>query len=160
MTLTNEDIITLRTIITEALVPVTSRLNGLEARLERVETKLNGLETNLRVIDMKLRNSTNGRNDKLSKVPKADGSLPSCEYPGSINNLIVSGNELLPGGVEKNNWNKAKSLNLILEYEPDYKSDAEGSDSEDSSRSRKRRLKVAKLIGITSAQLNFAQLSL
>jgi len=181
MTLSSEDLENIKNIMTdavkeavkEAMVPINERFDGLETRFDGLETRFDGLETrfdgletrfasvetNLRIIDMKSRNASNRRHDTLSIVPLSDGTNPTCEYPESICNLIVSGSELLPGRDITNNWNKTKSFNLIKQYEPDYNSDAE-SDNEDSSRSRNRRLKVAKLIGITSSQLNFAQLSL
>ena len=166
MTLTNDDIIAIRNIMTEALVPVTLRLDRLETRFDRLETRFDGFETrlssveiNLIRISMKLINGSNSRNDTLSIVPLQDGSHPTCDYPETICSLIVSGKEKLPGKDTVNNWNKTKSLNLIKQYIPDYTTDSD-SDTEDSSRSRNRRLKVAKLIGITGTQLNFAQLSL
>jgi len=136
-----------------------TRFDVLETRFDVLETRFGSVETYLRIIDMKSHNASNRRHETLSIVPLSDGTNPTCEYPESICNLIVSGSELLPGRDITNNWNKTKSLNLIKQYQPDYNSDAE-SDNEDSSRSRNRRLKVAKLIGITSSQLNFAQLSL
>ena len=181
MTLSSDDLENIKNIMTdavkeavkEALLPINERLGSLETRfgsvetrlgsvetrLGSLETRLGSVETNLRIIDMKSRNASNRRHETLSIVPLSDGSNPNCEYPESICNLIVSGSELLPGRDITNNWNKTKSFNLIKQYQPDYNSDAE-SDNEDSSRSRNRRLKVAKLIGITSSQLNFAQLSL
>ena len=139
---------------------IETRMDSIETRMDSMETRISSVEINLRVMDIKSRNATCTRDDKLYIVPLRDGSDPTCEYPESIGNLIVSDGELLPEKDVVNNWNKTKSLDLIKQYEPDYSSDPETSDNECSERSRNRRLKVAKLIGITGPQLNFAQLSL
>lgn len=54
-------------------------------------------------------------------------------------------------------WNSSKSLALIRQYEPGYASDGEG---EEDAKSRRRRLRLARLIGVTRVQLNFAQMTL
>ena len=65
---------------------------------------------------------------------------------------MVSESESLLGG-QHNNWNAKKSLELIREYDPGYATDND--DTPD--HSRKRRLTLAKLLGVTTMQLNFAQ---
>ena len=79
----------------------------------------------------------------MEKVPLSDGRQPFHEYP-VIEQLLVAGNERLPSGGQ-NTWSAAKSLRLILEYEPGYSTD--GDDAE--TRSRPRRIKVAQLLGVT-----------
>ena len=72
--------------------------------------------------------------------------------------LLVAGNENLPNG-QPNPWNKVKSRALLQFYGEDdgYESDP---NNEYTAKSSARRLRVAKALGITRAQLNFAQLDL
>ena len=105
-------------------------------------------------------NSQVSRNDALCEVPNKLGVLPSSEHvetPPNLCCLLVAGNEMLPEGATRNSWNKTKSLALLRFY-----GDPEETDNEDeySQRSRNRRLRVATKLGITKAQMNFAQLSL
>ena len=90
------------------------------------------------------------------KVPNSRGEAPSV-FPDNIMMLLVAGNEKLPNG-ETNSWNKKKSQQLLKFYGQED-SDSE-SESEYTPTSRERRLNVAKQIGASKAQLNFAQLSL
>jgi len=105
-------------------------------------------------------NSLSGPSDPLLAVPNQQGISPAdtnIEIPSTILNLVVAGNELLPNG-HTNTWNKAKSRALLVfsgEAE-DSESDAENQNSEFSSRSRNRRLRVAKLLGVTKSQLRDA----
>ena len=103
-------------------------------------------------------NSTLGRDDRLRIVPLLDGSDPIAEFPSTLAQLIVAGNELLPNGLT-NTWNRNKSLLLLRAYDPTYETDEDQND-EQSRRSRDRRLRVAQRIGVTRSQLNFAQMSL
>jgi hypothetical protein len=74
--------------------------------------------------------------------------------------LLVAGNETLPEGSNKNNsnnWSVRKSRKFLQLYEADSDNEA---DVDDADMSRRYRLKVAKTLGITRAQLNFAQMDL
>lgn len=102
-------------------------------------------------------NASCGRDDPLLCFPPLPGQQP-VEYPPTIAHLIVAGNESLPNGT-KNSWNKEKSAALLQSLDPGYHTE-DDTDGEFSPRSRNRRLKVAKVLGITRAQLNFAQLTL
>ena len=90
--------------------------------------------------------------------------------------LLVAGNEQLPDG-SRNQWNNKKSKKLLQFSDVEFSdSDSEpDSDSEDPTKqelkqvkkelkeytsSRKRRLDMAKQIGVSKAPLNFAQLNL
>jgi hypothetical protein len=102
-------------------------------------------------------NATLSRQEQLRKVPLEDGSLPTVDYPTTLMELLVAGNEVLPDNT-RNAWNKKKSMALLRAYNED--ADDSDTDNEYTSKSRSRRLRVAKVLGITSAQLNFAQLAL
>jgi hypothetical protein len=78
------------------------------------------------------------------------------DFPASIECLLVAGNEALQSGM-MNTWNKTKSIELLQFYGED---DGTDNESEYTSSSRARRIRLAKKIGVTSPQLNFAQLSL
>ena len=104
--------------------------------------------------------------DTILKYPLLD---PSAIVPGDLANLtlshlLVSGVENLPNG-QPHNWNRIKSLRLLrlVNDEAESDSDNDANDNpiaENSVRSRNRRLKLAKALGISQTQLNFAQLSL
>ena len=89
--------------------------------------------------------------------------------------LLVAGNEQLPDG-SRNKWNNKKSKSLLNFYGVEVDdSDSEPESDEDETKqelrkvkkelkeyktSRQRRLEVAKKIGVSRTQLNFAQLTL
>ncbi len=92
----------------------------------------------------------------------SDGKFPSqnapvsVEFPTSIECLLVTDNENLPSGLA-NTWNKQKSIALLQFYGEDEHADTE---EENSANSRLRRLRIARKIGVTRTQLNFARMNL
>lgn len=110
----------------------------------------------IRCSTAKQKNSTAGRDDNLSLVPNINGMVPDLDFPSSINAILVAGNEVLPNGI-RNDWNKMKSIALLQFYGENDDTDNE---DEYSVTSRARRLRLAKAIGVTQTQLNFAQLTL
>lgn len=91
--------------------------------------------------------------DRLAKVPLADGSEPSI-FPLTLGALIVGGSELSPGGEGVSGWNKEMSLRLITQYDAGYETDNENGTEENKAKSsRRRRLHLAKLIGVTPGQI-------
>ena len=139
----------------ERFVGINHRLDGMDERFDAIDGRLMSLEIQGRVTAAKYENSTKHRGENLARVPKASGNLPTSDYP-KIENLLVSGSEKLPDGTT-NAWSASKSLDLIREYEEGYATDgAKG----DETRSRPRRLKVAQILGVTVAQLNFGILAL
>ena len=104
----------------------------------------------------KAANALIGRTEPIVRVPCRDGNIPDVEFPPTICHLLVSGNEQLPDG-GNNTWNRLKSSALLAAFGDDSDNDT---DTEDGLTSRRKRLKVAKVLGVTKAQLNFAQLTL
>ena len=155
--MTPEDIQIIKELLATAIAPIIVRLDLIDERVNNIDDNVHQLVTSVSILNVKSQNSQCGRDDELQVVPLPGGNRPTVAYPKSIANLIVSGNERLPNGTV-NNWNSLKSAALIKQYEPDYATDEET--QEDTARSRNRRLKLAKLLGVTSAQLNFAQLTL
>jgi hypothetical protein len=148
------------TVVENRLTGVENRLTVVENRLTGVENRLTGVEISNRIMSAKMANASAGRDEALHVVPKQDGTNLACEFPQTIGNLLVSVNEKLPNG-QSNTWNKTKSLLLLREYDPAYDTDADSdTDIEGGERSKNRRLRVAKVIGITRGQLNFAQMTL
>ena len=141
MALTRED-------LTEALAPVHASIIGMSNRLDN-------LSVQVKILAKKAENSVKGRSDVLAIVPRNDGRDPEAAYPISLEQLLVAGNELLPSG-SQNTWNKKCSLDLIKEYEPGYETD----DADEATSSHRRRIHLAKLLGITTSQLNSAQMIL
>ena len=140
----------LKDLLQEALQPINDRLDIIDARLDR-------LEVMQRVSSAKISNSMRRARDRLDIVPLNNGTLPTTtvDYPHSFEELIVAGNEMLPLSGLNNPWNSTKSLALIRLYDPAYETDDDSSEVS----ARRRRLEVARHIGITGPQLNFAQLS-
>lgn len=96
--------------------------------------------------------------DNLVEVPNDDGRLPShsVDYPSSIDELIVSGAESKPSG-GKNVWSYAKSKRLLEFYgENAFSGSEDERDEYEHPKARTMRLRVAKRIGITIAQINIA----
>ena len=157
MTLTDSDVTIMSELLARAIEPIKTRLDAIEATVGTFSTRFDAMEgnieilaINLKIIAAKGQNATCARDEILVKVPLTDGSFPISDYPQTIANLAVS--ESLPSG-QQNNWNAKKSLELIREYDPGYATDND--DTPDLS--RKRRLTLAKLLGVTTMQLNFAQ---
>ena len=70
----------------------------------------------------------------------------------------MAGNECLPNG-KNNPWSWKKSIRLLREYGQDA-GEASDAEAEDSIGSRFARLKLARVLGISNVQLNYAQLTL
>ena len=99
-------------------------------------------------------NSTKGRDDQLERVPFPIGALVyGDDYPTTLAHLSVAGNENLPNN-EKNLWSARKSRNLLLTYGEG--SESEGEIDETHPSARRRRIKLARRLGITTVQLNHA----
>lgn len=117
------------------------------------------MDHRVNVLTAKQNNSTKGRDDPLDPVPFPMGGqvFGNGERPPTLAHLSISGRENLPNG-ERNTWNASKSRFLLLTY-------GEGSESEEEvdengATARRRRIKVARRIGITTAQLNSAKIIL
>jgi hypothetical protein len=134
---------------------ITERVGAISGDMAATTERLNLLHNEFSVVAAKAHNAACSKEDTLKKVPLSDGTVPLSESPQTILNLLVAGKEKLPNGQE-NIWNSKKSLELIREYDPGYETD-EGTNG---IFSRKRRLKLAMLLGVTSTQLNIAQLSM
>ncbi|EFJ42759.1 hypothetical protein VOLCADRAFT_107108 [Volvox carteri f. nagariensis] len=144
--------------VSEAVAPVVTELRTLSGRVETLSGEMRQLSNKVGVLTAKQHNSLVGRSDLLQKVPLHDGSLPEGDYPRTIMEVIVPGNEALPDG-SMNMWNKSKSRCLLHQYQDDSGEES-GTDDEQSSRSLARRLRLARCLGISNIQLNFAQISL
>ena len=130
--------------------------------LEEFDTKLEAavkpLRISVSILTAKHANACLARAEKLVKVPRPDGTPPTGAYPETILNLLVVGNEKLPDGTT-NTWNKKKSHALLKQYDADMGDMSDG-ENEHTELSRTRRLKLARVLGVSQAQLNYAQLSL
>ena len=124
----------------------------------KLEAAVKPLRTSVTILTAKHANACLARAEKLVKVPKPDGKLPTGAYPDTILNLLVAGNEKLPDGTT-NTWNKKKSCALLQQYEVDVGDMSDG-ENENTELSRTRRLKLVRVLGVSQAQLNYAQLSL
>ena len=134
MTLSEDDIKVINDMITNAIAPITTRLDIIEDELYN----------EINIIKALLHNSMCSSSENLVKVPLKNGALPLNEYPQTISLLAVPH--------QSNSVTAEKALALIREYEPDYTDD-----ESDQVLTRKRRVRLAKLLGISATQLNFAQ---
>ena len=137
--------------IVPSLKSMGATLKSMEATLESIRAKLESMEA-------KLENSLAGREEELKWPPhKVTGEPYVTGESININCLLVAGNEKLPNG-KPNTWNKAKTREALEYYGEECESDEEK--SEYSEISRARRLLLARVLGVSRAQLNFAQLAL
>jgi len=134
MTLSEDDINEVNDLITNAIAPITARLDMIE----------NNLCNEIKIVKSRLHNSTCGLREVLVKVPLQNGEFPHSETPDTISNLALPGDQ-------GNSWTTEKALALIKEYEPDYTED------EQVYSTRKRCLKLGKLIGVSAMQLSIAE---
>ena len=132
-------------LLVEALQPIQSSIDDLKASHDRSET--------LRL------NSLLAGTDKLFILPNVAGFKPDATiaYPSCLNCLLVSGDSSLPGTDEINTWNKAKTKKLLAFYgivdDEDQDTDTE---DEYTVSSRRLRIKLARALGVSHAQIQQA----
>ena len=106
-------------------------------------------------------NSLLAGTDKLSVVPNVAGFKPDATiaYPSCLNCLLISGDSSLPGTDEINTWNKAKTKKLLSFYgmanDDDNDQDTDTED-ENTVGSRRLRIKLARVLGVSHAQIQQA----
>jgi hypothetical protein len=144
--------------IAAAIAPLEQRIN---ARFDAMDVRFDAIEHRLDAMDVLQRrqaafqlNSTKCRTEMLEVVPNLDGQNPNVDYPETLNHLLVAGSERIPLG-DLNTWNKHKSKALLDFYGA---VDAYDSDSEadNTPTARILRLKLAKVLGISSVQIQNA----
>jgi hypothetical protein len=151
--------------VSAALVPFEQRINarfdGIDARFDALDHRINGIDLRLRDLEKNSRrqfalqsNSTKNRSDKLECVPNLAGEFPLIPYPATLNHLLVPGNERIPFG-DLNTWSRIKSQALLDFYGAADTDDSE-SEAENTPTARALRLKLAKVIGINTLQLQSA----
>ena len=128
-----------------------TKVSALSDRVGSMETKVSALSGKVDILTSKSLNSMVDSGGTIAKVPLISGDLPTSEYPRCIYSLLVAGNEKLPDD-SPNTWNAVKSLELIREYDPGYETDG----NENAGSARKRRMVLAKHLGITPYQLDKA----
>ena len=175
MSLTREemgDIV--RLAIGEALVPIQETLAALVADVAELKADVAVIKTDvavlkaematvkhhIKVLAAKQNNSTKGRDDTLDAVPIPPGGIVVGDgaMPPTLAHLSVAGNENLPNG-QRNTWNARKSKDLLLTF-GEADSDSETDGEEFGPTARRRRIKLARFIGVTAAQLNSANIIL
>eukprot|EP00735_Rhodelphis_limneticus_P011694 TRINITY_DN4829_c0_g1::TRINITY_DN4829_c0_g1_i1::g.998::m.998 TRINITY_DN4829_c0_g1::TRINITY_DN4829_c0_g1_i1::g.998 ORF type:complete len:179 (-),score=11.25,Matrilin_ccoil/PF10393.4/0.2,Matrilin_ccoil/PF10393.4/1.7e+02,RmuC/PF02646.11/0.1 TRINITY_DN4829_c0_g1_i1:108-602(-) len=156
----------IKTTILETIAPLAEKIDAVVDRLEHLEGRFDQVDSNVKQLNIsfnrmaaRMENSYLTRDEKLVLVPNEAGDFPSADYPETLSQLLVAGNEKLPNG-QKNGWNRDKSKKLLRFYGEASQSGSDNDDSELSQRSRDRRLRLARKLGITPAQLNFGILSL
>ena len=144
------------TALDEKVMALDEKVTALDEKVTALDEKVTGLQHRQDRIDARAFNAQVGRSENLAWVPLNDGTFPVAEFPETIANLLVAGNEKLPDGRD-NTWNKRKGRALLAAFGDDSDNDT---DREDGPTSRRQRIKVAKIMGVTQTQLNFAQLTL
>ena len=130
---------------------------AIQAEIKPIQDTLSSIQTTLDSIEVKERNSHAGREDALEWPPRKDGQAYHAEESITINTLLVAGNETLPNG-QQNTWNSNKSKAALCFYGDCSGSESEGNEYDE--KSRARRLRLARKLGISRAQLTFAKLAL
>ena len=149
-------------LITTSLQPVIQQLGALTNKVDVLEGKVDSIQMKQEQMHALQQNSLKSRQEALIEVPNQQGYLPSVmnvEFPLSLNHLLVAGNERLPTTNEINSWNKRKSQILLAFYGASEGYESE-TDNEYSSTARSTRFKLAKVLGISSVQLQQAAASL
>jgi flagellar capping protein FliD len=152
------DITFLKTEVTSLKTEVTSlktEVTSLKTDVTSLKTDVTSLKTEVKIESAKAANSRTDALGNLSKVPNKQGDMPPV-WPDNIASLAVAGSELQPGSQKKVNWNKTKSLQLLMHY-GDYYTDDEGdTDEKRAASSLRRRRAVAARIGVSARQLSDA----
>ena len=144
------------TALDEKVTALDEKVTALDEKVTALDEKVTTLQHRQDRTDARAFNGQIGRSEHLARVPLTDGTYPVAEFPETIANLLVAGNEKLPDGRD-NTWNKQKSRALLAIFGDESGNDT---DREDGPTSRRQRIKVAKIMGVTQTQLNFAQLTL
>ena len=126
-------------------------VGALRGDVDSLKVTVGALSGKIDILMSKSLNSTLDSGGTIAKVSLISGIEPTSEYPRCIYSLVVAGNERLPDD-SSNSWNAVKSLELIREYDPGYETDG----IENFGSARKRRLVLAKHLGITPYQLDSA----
>lgn len=147
-----------------SLWDVVGLLKALTEKVGSLSAKFDSLARSMEAMGAKQTNSALTRDETLVVVPRTrDGAKPTDQglaYPHTLSELLVAGNESLPGKSERNTWSRGKSRALLAFYGEDLSDSEDEVDAELGIRARAKRLRVARVLGITQAQLNYAQLTL
>ena len=145
--------------VKQDVAAVKQDLAAVKQDVAAVKQDLAAVKHEVKVLAAKQMNSTKGRDDPLERVPFPIGAIVNDDgaYPATLAHLSIAGNENLPND-EKNMWNARKSRNLLLAYGEG--SESEGEIDEMHPTARRRRIKLARRLGITTAQLNHANIIL
>jgi len=145
--------------IKEDIAAVKEDVAAVKEDVAAVKEDVAAVKHEVKVLAAKQMNSTKGRDDPLERVPFPIGAIVYGDgaYPATLAHLSIAGNGNLPND-EKNMWNARKSRNLLLTYGEG--SESEGEIDEMHPTARKRRIKLARRLGITTAQLNHANIIL
>ena len=141
--------------VKEDVAAVKQDVAAVKQDVAAVKQDVAAVKHEVKVLAAKQMNSTKGRDDPLERVPFPIGAVVYGEgdYPTTLAHLSVAGNENLPNN-EKNLWSARKSRNLLLTYGEG--SESEGEIDETHPSARRRRIKLARRLGITTVQLNHA----
>ena len=132
----------------------------LKADVAVLKAEMATVKHHIKVLAAKQNNSTKGHDDTLDAVPFPPGGVfvGDGAMPPTLAHLSVAGNENLPNG-QRNTWNARKSKDLLLTF-GEADSDSETDGEEFGPTARRRRIKLARFIGVTAAQLNSANIIL
>ena len=157
----------LKHVLTDVLGPLKETIDRLDSKVDELYSKVDGLDSKMGGLDSKMdelafqmkveqarsANSRKGLTESLERVPRLRKNVIEIpdQYPRTLQDLVVGGSELAPNTKERSRWNMTKSRELIKFYDDGYISDHEGSDDVQSS--REKRLRVARIIGVSANQM-------
>jgi len=133
---------------------VIARLDRLEQRMDRMEADVKQIAITQAIETARAANARAGMSDMLVQVPLPSGNLPTGAFPTTLGILVVGGSELQVGYSQVSEWSREKSIDLIQQYDSGYLTEVEDSGRNKEARSsRRRRLHLAKLLGVTPGQM-------
>lgn len=131
-----------------------AKVAALDAKVAALDAKVDRLSHAHHIEAMRASNGRKGMTERLEPVPviRHGHLLTPPVFPKTLQHLVVGGSELAPDTNTRSMWNIAKSRELIQFYDEGYESEFEGRDDAESS--RQKRLRVARLIGVTAGQMS------
>ena len=145
--------------VNAVLASLADRFGALETRMGALETRMGALETRMGKMEAREHNSRLSAMDTLYQVPRDDGQFPrdlGVEFPQHLAALCVAGNEITAGERHMvHHWNRSKSKALLHFYGEGDETDVDTADASEAAlqSSRRRRLRVARKIGVSKTQI-------
>lgn len=167
-------------VATAVIAPLSAKIDAISTRVDAISTTLQELSDEVRSLRrMQQRqialhnNSLKGRDEQVEVVPNMAGLLPTdatppLAYPYALSFLLVAENHAIPPYRYSNHWSNEKSVSLLQFYNADITrdvgsvgvSDTEEGHQPESDAARANRLRLARVLGVSQAQMQLGAMSL